>query len=385
MSTRNSFAAFLLAATAALAQTGEPLDPAAAIRFNLGPGAPLEVVSTQMGASSVTARGGALVLDLRPTLVLRNSGAQTLRGVTLLLLAQEMTPGGRGSVAVPSLNVAPGQSFPVRINLRLLRPLPAPAGPLVEVGLDGALFADFSFFGPNRLESRRTMTAWEMEARRDREHLKAVLANSGPPGLQQEILASLHRQTARPRLDVEVGRASATPRAISAAVSAILGRNMEFAFLKLPGAPLEALSGVAQVNGAEAALPRVEVTNRSNRRVRYFEIGWLVKDTTGREFLAGSVPAAGPLDLDPGRSAAASQERSYKFAVPREPPPAISGMRGFLSQVEFADQTIWIPSRQALRDVALLDLLPVSPEEQRLSELYRTKGLQALIEELAKF
>jgi hypothetical protein len=32
------------------------------------------------------------------------------------VLAQEVTPGGKASVAVPSLNVASGETFPVRVD-----------------------------------------------------------------------------------------------------------------------------------------------------------------------------------------------------------------------------------------------------------------------------
>jgi hypothetical protein len=385
MFTRNSM--LWLGLATGVAAWGQPAgrpDPASAIRLNLPRGAPVSIVSTDFGDSRVQPRGGALVLDLHATLTLRNNSPQSIRGVTLLVLAQEMTAGGKGSVAVPSLNVPPGQSFPVRINLRLLRPLPAPAGPLVEVDLDGVLFADFSFFGPNRLESRRTLTVWEMEARRDREYLKSVLKKEGAAGLQQEILASLGRQASRPRLDVQVSRGGA--RAISAAVNALTGRNVNFAFLQLPDSPLEALSGAAQVNGAEASSPRIEVMNRSDRPVRYFEMGWIVKDASGQQFLAGSVPASSPaLDLRPGRSAVTLQERSYRFTRGSEQPPTITGMTGFVSQVEFADGRIWIPSRKDLSEGSLLGIVPVSAEEQRLSEIYRTKGLQALIEELGKF
>src|SRR5712692_217907 len=229
-------------------QSAETLNPELAVRLNLAAGSPVTVVGRDLGDSRVQARGGAMVLDLHATLTLRNDSRQNIRGITMLVLAQEMTPGGRGSVAVPSLNVAPGRTFPVRINLRLLRPLPAPLGPLVEVGLDGVLFSDFSFFGPNRLESRRTMTVWELEARRDREHLKAVLQKGGAEGLRQEMLASTARQASRPRVDVAVSRSG--NRAISAAVSALTSRNVSFAFLKLPESPLEAVSGTAQVNGA---------------------------------------------------------------------------------------------------------------------------------------
>lgn len=386
MSTRNSALALcllpsLLLVAPAWAQMGQPLDPASAIRVNLAAGAPVSIVSTELGDSRIQARGGAMVLDLHATVMLKNNAPQSVRGVTLVVLAQEMAPGGKGSVAVPSLNVGPGKTFPVRINLRLLRPLPAPPGPLVEVGLDGVLFSDFSFFGPNRLESRRTMTVWEQEARRDRDYLKAVLSQKGPEGLQQEMLASLARQSQRPRLEVQVSRPT---RTLSTAVSALTGHNVNFAFLKLPDSPLDLVSGSAQINGAEATAPRVEVANHSKRPVRYFEVGWIVRDAAGHEYMAGSIPgASSSLDLQPGRSASATQDRTFKFARP-EGPPSIAGMTGFISQVEFADGGIWIPSRSALREGSLLGILPVSPEEQRLGEIYRTKGLPALIEELGK-
>jgi len=48
--------------------------------------------------------------------------------------------------------------------MQLVRPTQTAAGPLVEVNLDGVLFQDLSFYGDDRLNSRRTMTAWEMEA-----------------------------------------------------------------------------------------------------------------------------------------------------------------------------------------------------------------------------
>ncbi len=38
------------------------------------------------------------------------------------------------------------------------------------------------------------MTAWEMEAQRDREHFKRVLAQAGQDGLRQAMVESLARQ-----------------------------------------------------------------------------------------------------------------------------------------------------------------------------------------------
>jgi hypothetical protein len=53
--------------------------------------------------------------------------------------------------------------------------------------------------------------------------------------------------------------------------------------------------------------------------------------------------------------------------------------------VEFADGSLWIPPRNLLADPRLARVVTPSAEEQRLAEIYRTKGLAALIAELKKF
>ena len=45
---------------------------------------------------------------------------------------------------------------------------------------------------------------------------------------------------------------------------------------------------------------------------------------------------------------------------------------------------IWVPARASLENMQLLQVLAPSPEEQRLTDLYRKKGLRALVEELKK-
>ena len=110
----------------------------------------------------------------------------------------------------------------------------------MQVGLDGILFSDFSFFGPNKLDSRRSMMVWEQEAQRDRQHFKSVLAAYGPDGLQRLALDSLNRQAARPRLDVQVSRGG---RSTSAAAAGGPERVAQFAFLQFPDAPVQPLDG----------------------------------------------------------------------------------------------------------------------------------------------
>jgi hypothetical protein len=367
------FGSALLAATVrpAAAQPANP-ELRSSVKINLPPESPVTLVSADWGESRTARRGGALVLDVHTSLLLRNSSSRRIRGVSLLVLAQEVTAGGRASVIKPSLNVGPGEVFPVRIDLRLLRPSAGGAGPLVQVDLDGVLFDDLTFFGPNRLNSRRSMTVWELEARRDRRYYNSVLEAKGPKGLQQEILASLAQQADRPRLDVQVARGGR-------ATNIDTERELQFAFLRFPDSPVEPLAGMARIAGSEARAPRLEVVNRSDRPVQYFEIGWILKDRQGREFLAGSVP--GTISLAPGQKSQISPETSLRFSQPL----TVESITGFVSQVEFADGSMWIPSRGNLADVRLERLLAPSPEEQRLTELYRKKGLAALVEELKKF
>ena len=349
--------------------------PPASVKVDLPKDAPLALVSSEPGESRATARGGALVLDLHMTLTFRNLSGRGIRGLTLLVLAQEVTPGGKASVSVPSLNAGPNETVPVRVDLRLLRPLVRGEGPLVQVALDGVLFDDLSFYGPNKLNSRRSMTAWELEARRDREYFRGVFRAKGKEGLRDEILASLGMQAKRSSISVRVAG-----RGRSTAVEP--ERQVRFAFLHVPGAPVEPVYGVAKAAGNAASYPVLEVENRSGRDVRYFEMDWIIRDREGREFLAGTIPSteAGQA-LKPGKKAVAAYTKSLEFAA-SDRPVSIEGMTSFVSLVEFADGGIWIPSRPFVSDARLRELSGASPEEERLTGLYRRKGLQALIDEL---
>lgn len=341
-------------------------------KIDLPPDSPVTLVSADWGDSSASPRGGAYLVDVRATLSLRNSSQRRIRGVMLVVLAQEVTPGGKGSVSVPSLDVAPGETFPLRIDLPLLRPLGAGSGgPAVEVRLDGVLFDDLSFYGSDKLHSRRTMTVWELEARRDRRYFKALLEQAGREALQNEMLNSLARQAERPQPGVQMARGRAT--------NADPEREVKFAFLQLPDAPIEPLGGLAHIAGNEARAPRVEVRNRSERPVRYLEIGWIVKDQQGREFLAASMPA--DLNLAPGRSGQVVQDAALRFPERT----SIQSMTGFVSSVQFVDGSYWIPSRAALEDPKLRRVVPPSPEETRLTQIYRKKGMNGLVDELKKF
>src|SRR3984957_5352922 len=196
------FIVVLAGAIAATAQTvGRKIDFPA--------DSPLSAVSSDWSETRETPRGGAYLLDVHAVLSLRNTTQKRIRGVTLAVLAQEVTPGGKGSVSVPSLDIGPGEAFPLRIDLPLLSPL-GPVGPMVEVKLDGVLFDDLTFYGSDKLHSRRTMTVWELEARRDRKYFKTLLETAGRDGLQKEVLSNIDRQRDRPSAGVQMVRSRST-------------------------------------------------------------------------------------------------------------------------------------------------------------------------------
>jgi hypothetical protein len=335
---------------------------------------PVTLVSYDSSDSKVTPRGSVYLVDFHPTLALRNSSAKRVRSVALTVVAQETSAGGKASVSVPSLDVAPGDTFSIHINQTLLSP--ASGNSSVQVQLDGVLFEDLSFYGPDKLHLQHNMTVWELEARQDRKYFKTLLEASGRQALQTEMLESLARQADVPQPNVQM-----TPGASAGAraTNADAGQEMQFAFLRLPDTPVELSGGLARVSSNEASAPHFAVRNISKRPVRHVEIGWILKDQDGREFLAASLPA--DLSLAPGQSGQVHEDAGLRF----NGHGAIQSMRGFISSAEFTDGSYWIPSRKELDDPQLRRVVAPSPEEQRLSQIYNKKGLNALIAELNKF
>jgi hypothetical protein len=360
-------AALLLLAPALLAAQPPGADPRNSFQVRLPDGSPVTVVSADWGQSNAAARGGAMQVELHSTLVLKNSSPRRIRAVSLLVLAQEVTPGGKGSVTVPSLDVAPGDSFPIRIDLRLMRPLAPPGGALVEVGLDGVLFEDLTFYGPNRLNTRRTMLAWEMEARRDRKSLIAALDSGGEAGLRGALLAAVARVGEQTRMPMQVARALP-------ATNVEGERSVQFAFLRVPESPVELLSGDARMAQLEARLPRIELRNASRRPIKFVELGWLARDTEGREYVAGTLPAE--IAIAAGQQSTIRKDSALRFARP------VAALTAYPAVVEFADGEMWVPPAASWQDDRLARSLPVSGELARLAGLYRLKGLQAVVQQL---
>jgi hypothetical protein len=350
------------------------------ISVNLPPNSPVSMIKSSNQSRS-TAVGAAMRLDLDMVLMLRNASPSHIRGITLRVISQEAVPGGKGSVTKVSLNVGQGETFPVDIHMQLVRPGQLASGPLVQVDLDGVLFEDLSFYGTDKLNSRRYLTACEEEAQRDRSHFKQLLAKSGKEALRTEILESLVRQGDRPSLDVRVGHTSG-PSVTSAALPE---HEAKFAFLQFPDSPVEPTAGWARISGNEVRAPQIDVRNTSSKPVKYVEFGWVVSDPAGRQYMAGALPSSeSTLYLPAGSKAVVRQDSSLRFSASGQP-VNIQQMTGFISQVEFADGKVWVPSRQSLDNPLLQKVLAPSAEERRLGQIYVRKGIGGLVEELKKF
>jgi hypothetical protein len=347
------------------------------VSINFPKDSPVVLINNTMGESRTAARGAALLIDLHLSLTLRNTTSHRIHSVKMGVVAQEVAMGGKGSVSQMGMNVGPGETFPVRIDTQLMRPGQA-VGSLVDVRLEGVLFDDLSFYGPD-LGAQRVLTAREIESQRDREYFRQVLTRAGVEGLRQEVLASMERQRMRPQLDLRMPRGMAV-------TSAAVGpeRREQFAFLKFSDAPVDAVGGWAQVAGNQMRSPHIDVVNRTPKPVKYVELGWLVRDENGDQYMAASLPAAGPdLYLGPRGKAQVVQDNVIDLSRNGRP-LKIQSMKGFVSQVQFADGKVWAPSRQDLDDPELRRTLPPSAGEQGLTEIYRTKGLDALLLELKR-
>jgi hypothetical protein len=372
-------------------------DASSSVKFDLPADSPVTLISASTGQSRMTPRGGMMVLDLHMSVTLRNSAPRSVRGVVLLITAQEFTPGGKGAVARPCIDVPAGQNFTVPIDLKLAKPVQQASGPLVHVQLDGVIFDDLSFYGPNRLKSsQRDLTLWEVEAQRDRTYYKQVLLAKGEAGLQKEVLSSMARAGDRPQLDVALshnGRAVGSD--ISGSVSGSEDLHAHFAFLSMPDAPVLPVQGQASIDGNEVRSPWIEVQNLSKKPVRYVEIGWVVKDKDGNEYLAGSVPGSSVSALttsgaslgsviQAGQRGRIEPDATLKFSRAGRP-VGIDSMTGFVSQVEYSDGKMWVPSRKDLNSSSLLRTMAPSTEEQRLLDIYAKQGLTALLADLSRY
>jgi len=349
------------------------------LTFDFPRDSPVLPVSFAMGSTTAKIRGTSIMLGLHASFVLRNVGAKSLSGLTMRVEAPDLQS-GKGSVTVPSLTVQPGETFPVNLDMEILRPISAgrTATPsLVQVSLDCALFSDLTAYGPDQLHARRVLMVYELEARREREYLAQLLHNQEWAKLRDELNFGL--PDAAPRslgLEFIRGPLSSVLSAKAFAVSPVI----------FSGAPVQPIGGSAQVVGNEVRSPYVELRRMSNRGVRTLELGWIVRDDHDRDFVGGSIPVT--LSTETVQSVKITDSAALRFSNGIGQPMVIGALRAFVNDVEFTDGKVWIPSRtdidEATNDPVLRHELANSPEQQRLAKIYRLKGTVGLAEELKR-
>ena len=361
-------------------------DPAQAVHVAIAPDIPLSLVSKDLSSTRVQIMGAIMMVDLKCRLEVRNESTSFLRGVVMGVVSAEHSPGGKASVALPSLNIAPDDTTELNVDLKLVRPFPPNTDHAVNVDIDGALFTSMVFRGPNEFDSRRKLVVWEMEAERDRRHFKSLLTSGGREQLATAMQASVQRQQQRPRLRAELEQQ--LRKLITPSRPLVRGgRRIQVSRHHFPESPLEIVSGSALVEGSRVRAPEITVKNRSQKPVRWYELGWLVSDGDGVRYTAGLMPAPkGWSRLAPG--AEASTQSNHSFVLNRGGAAgglSIDRMSGYVRNVEFEDGIVWIPTRNDLEASSLDRATPVSVEEQRLSRLYGSQGVEAVIAELAQF
>lgn len=346
------------------------------VSFEFPADSPVLVRSFNLGPTTTRVEGSSMALDLHALLVLRNTGTKPISGLTLRVEAQEVTPGGLGSVTIPNLDALPGDSFPVHIDMELKRPFGdrRSQGAILTVSLDCALFTDLTAYGPDTLGSHRALLVYELEARRDRRYLARLLDSGRTAEVRHEL--SLGFDPAARQLGLELLRSA----------GAAAARPIKIGALSFPGAPVEPVGGAARVFQNEVSESRVRVINRSRKTVRSIDMGWIVRDGQGREFVAGALPSF--TRIAPVETATMAEEEALRFSHPIGEPMSIGSLTAFVNDVEFADGKLWIPTRADIQaatdDPILRRQLAASPEQQHLAYIFRTKGLAGLEAELQR-
>ncbi len=255
----------------------------------------------------------------------------------------------------------------------------------MKVSLDCALFSDLTSYGPDKLGSRRSLMVYELEARRDRTYLAKLLGAGRMSDIREELNFGLDDFSPQqfglellrdPRPAMNAGRPTDRPT----------DRPMSINSVSFASSPVQTLGGDARVAGNEVRAPQIEVKNGSQKTVRSLDMGWIIRDERGRQFVAGSTPAS--IELAPVQAERVSESATLRFSRPKGQPMLIAALMAFVNDVEFGDGTMWIPTRRdiylATTDPLLRRALATSPEQQRLADIYRKKGINGLSEELKR-
>lgn len=362
------------------------IDPRAFVQINLPADGPVELLNVNYGSSRILRSERAMTMDLDVTLTLRNRSAKPIDGLAIALgwgLARS-----EGLNAVSGIRLEAGQNYalPARMHAEIETP-PArsrarladlPSG--ARVRLDAVLFADGSGYGPDQMRSLGMLRINQAESARDRRFFLALFQSGGLPRLL-------------PVLEKWVNEAHTIPGAQRALAGDPAERAREqadaavFRVVRLPGAPLEILSGRARLSEGRLVDPILEVRNQGGKPITDFQVGWVLRDLSGTEFRAATTTASARSSAWAGLPLAGGQTISWSNPTVLEVGPSGSRVlagRVYVRAVEFADGQVWVPDRVALESMNLSSVATTSPETFRLFGLYRAQGAGSLLADLRR-
>ena len=339
---------------------------------------PIIVTSARFGPNqSGRVRGMSMTSDLHGELLLRNSSAKVLAGLTLRIDSPNLGPALKASITLPSLRTAAGEMLPVRIDAAIVQPLSSEnmAGASVRISLDCAEFGDGSAVGPDTLDTEQQLHFYGAEADRDRKYLAGLLSAGQLPRLREALNFGL-LDTGRALAGMEVLPPETTDIA-KTQPSLIMCRNYD-------SAPVSVLNGAFHHLRNQLRGSRVTVRNRSAKPIKSIEVGYLVGTAREGLFFAGSVPSTATLVPDQQLDLAGMP--SLRVFETSGEPSSSAILVAFVARATFSDGSLWIPSRDDLQsftvDPALRRALSFSPEQQRLAELYHRDSISAVISDL---
>lgn len=370
-----------LAIALGIAPLARAESPAPAVQFNVPDDSPILLQSFDVSAVPERPRGTPIVREFDTRLRVRNASSKTIVGVAVSVAYEGISAVPAASVVTTGIRVAPQAEFPLHIALETAHAtrvsISSPG--TVQILLDCVLFSDLSTYGPNHLRERMNLLVYELQARRERGYISQLLKAGRLPDIREELNFGLP--------------AEAPAWALKVATQRNMGRG-ELLHVQalLESGPIQIVRGTIEAAGGRFWSPLFEVRAQNRAVPASLDIALILADERGREAIAAILPfsieadASGTIRLQSAITAQASALDSV--------PVLIRKCHAFVSDVRFADGSVWIPSRADLEkasaaslpnDAPLLNALSTCPERQRLAAVFRRGGMQAVESDLKRF
>lgn len=348
---------------------------APSLRLNLPNDTPVLLESFDVGTGAQHQRGFPGAGRFDAALKLRNIASKTIVGIVFTINYDALGHLPAASVITTGLHVPPAAEFPLHMSLQTAQgtrmALNSPAS--LNVSLDCVLFSDLSFYGSDPLHERDNLIVYELQARRERSYVGELIKADRLPEVREELNFGLP-----PEPPAWVLTLAAEPKVVR-------GKTLTLQPL-VEDSPVQMSSGTIQVNGGRFWGPEFEVHVRATPVVpSSVDVALIIADQRGREAVAAILPFT--LNGAKGESTVRCSLAGEASALDSVP-VLIRKCYAFISDIKFVDGSVWIPGRADLEkasDGSLLSALASCPERQRLADVFRRGGIEAVMSDLKQF